>query len=180
MEPRLYSNKIESVGLRKCPYYHYLTKKVLSQWQMFIRVCPASWRESSWHIYGMNKLRQCHFMYTTTSLWSLILLLNSLMETGGNETANYVRAHLQLIVECDGFACSSSARKLAVQEYPKWLASSTGPSCGTCSTCPPSASSSFPVRAQSVLDCQSVQKDRWFTLGRRTAYTIISLITTNC
>jgi len=26
-----YSNKIESVGLRKCPYYHYLTKKVMSQ-----------------------------------------------------------------------------------------------------------------------------------------------------
>jgi len=25
------SNKIESVGLRKCPYYHYLTKKVTSQ-----------------------------------------------------------------------------------------------------------------------------------------------------
>ena len=26
-----YSNKIESVGLRKCPYYHYLTKKVMLQ-----------------------------------------------------------------------------------------------------------------------------------------------------
>jgi len=26
-----YSNKIESVGLRKCPYYHYLTNKVM--WQ---------------------------------------------------------------------------------------------------------------------------------------------------
>jgi len=26
-----YSNKIESVGLRKCPYYHYLTKKVTQQ-----------------------------------------------------------------------------------------------------------------------------------------------------
>ena len=26
-----YSNKIESVGLRKCEYYHYLTKKVMSQ-----------------------------------------------------------------------------------------------------------------------------------------------------
>jgi len=24
----LYSNKIESVGLRKCPYYRYLTEKV--------------------------------------------------------------------------------------------------------------------------------------------------------
>jgi len=26
-----YSNKTESVGLRKCAYYHYLTKKVMSQ-----------------------------------------------------------------------------------------------------------------------------------------------------
>jgi len=26
-----YSNKIESAGLRKCPYYHYLTKKTTSQ-----------------------------------------------------------------------------------------------------------------------------------------------------
>jgi len=26
-----YSNKIESVGLRKCPYYRYLTKKVMSE-----------------------------------------------------------------------------------------------------------------------------------------------------
>jgi len=25
------SNKIESVGLIKCPYYHYLTKRVMSQ-----------------------------------------------------------------------------------------------------------------------------------------------------
>jgi len=26
-----YSNKIKSVSLRKCPYYYYLTKKVMSQ-----------------------------------------------------------------------------------------------------------------------------------------------------
>jgi len=26
-----YSNKIELVALRKCPYYHYLTEKVMSQ-----------------------------------------------------------------------------------------------------------------------------------------------------
>jgi len=26
-----YSNKIESVGLRKCSYYRYLTKKVMSR-----------------------------------------------------------------------------------------------------------------------------------------------------
>jgi len=26
-----YSTKIESTGIRKCPYYHYLTKDVISQ-----------------------------------------------------------------------------------------------------------------------------------------------------
>jgi len=26
-----YSNEMESVGLRTCPYYHYLTKEVTSQ-----------------------------------------------------------------------------------------------------------------------------------------------------
>jgi len=37
-----YSNKIKAVGLRKCPYYHYLTTKVMSQQQKqtFLRACP--------------------------------------------------------------------------------------------------------------------------------------------
>jgi len=39
------SNKIESVGLRKYPSYHYLSKKVTSQWRTFLshilRPCPA-------------------------------------------------------------------------------------------------------------------------------------------
>jgi len=50
-----YSNKIESDALRKCPYCHYLTqKKNISQ------SLPPSWRENSWHRYGMKKLRHCH------------------------------------------------------------------------------------------------------------------------
>jgi len=48
-----YSNKIESVALRKCLYYHYLTKKVMSQLQTFVRACPTSWWENSWHRYSM-------------------------------------------------------------------------------------------------------------------------------
>jgi len=32
------SNKVESVGLRKCPYL--LTKKTVSQEQTFLRTCP--------------------------------------------------------------------------------------------------------------------------------------------
>jgi len=45
-----YSNKIESVGLRKCQYNHYLTKKVM----------PLAPR--------MKKLRHCRPMYTSGSL----------------------------------------------------------------------------------------------------------------
>ena len=40
-----YSNKIESVGLRIWRYYHYLTKKVMSQYQTFRRACPTSRQE---------------------------------------------------------------------------------------------------------------------------------------
>jgi len=29
----------------------------------FHRACPTSWRENSWHKYGMKKLRHCHPMY---------------------------------------------------------------------------------------------------------------------
>jgi len=50
-----YSNKIESIGLRKRPYYRYITKKVTSQQQTFRRTCPTSWRENSWYKYGMKK-----------------------------------------------------------------------------------------------------------------------------
>jgi len=34
-----YSNKIESVGLRKRPYYHYPTKKVMLHEQTLRRAC---------------------------------------------------------------------------------------------------------------------------------------------
>jgi len=42
-----YSNKIESVSLRKCPYYHYITKKVNVRQQTFMRaqLPPTSWRD---------------------------------------------------------------------------------------------------------------------------------------
>ena len=61
-----YSNKFESVGLRKCPYYQDLTKKVLllSQQKHFAEIAHRSWREKSWHRYGTKKLRHCHPMYS--------------------------------------------------------------------------------------------------------------------
>ena len=58
-----YSNKTESVGLIKCPHYHYLTKNVMSQQQTFLKACPTSWLEKRWHRYGMKKLRHCHRMH---------------------------------------------------------------------------------------------------------------------
>jgi len=27
-------------------------KKVMSQWQIFLRACPTSWRKNSWYRYG--------------------------------------------------------------------------------------------------------------------------------
>jgi len=57
-----YTNKIESVDVRKCPY-HYVTKKVMSQYQTFLKACPTSWTENSWHRYGIKKLSHCHPMY---------------------------------------------------------------------------------------------------------------------
>jgi len=50
-----YSNKIESVGLRKCPYYHCLTKKVIDNrvTNIFLRAYPTSCQDNSWHRYGM-------------------------------------------------------------------------------------------------------------------------------
>jgi len=59
-----YSNKIESVGLKKCPHYHYLSKKVMSQQQTFLRAGPTSWRENSRYRYGTKKLCRCHPMYS--------------------------------------------------------------------------------------------------------------------
>jgi len=46
------SNKIEAVGLRKCPYYHYLAKICdVTITNIFLRACPISWREHRWHRY---------------------------------------------------------------------------------------------------------------------------------
>jgi len=60
-----YSNKIESIGLSKCPYKRYLTKKVMSEQETFCRAWPITWRKNSWHGYDMKKLRHCHPMYST-------------------------------------------------------------------------------------------------------------------
>jgi len=62
-----YSNKIESVGLRKCPYDQWLTNKaylstttVANISQSFTYKMAA---KVNWHRYG-TKLRHCHLTYT--------------------------------------------------------------------------------------------------------------------
>jgi len=46
-----YSNKIESVGLRKYPYYHYLTKKVMPQKQ-FSELAPHHGGKAAGVVWG--------------------------------------------------------------------------------------------------------------------------------
>jgi len=46
-----YSNKIESVGLRKCPYYRYLIEKVTSTYVRITKISqslPHKMAENSW------------------------------------------------------------------------------------------------------------------------------------
>jgi len=66
----MYSNKIESVSLRKCPYDHWVTNKaylsaitVTNIYQSSIYKMEAKIR---WHRYG-TKLRHCQPMYRPTS-----------------------------------------------------------------------------------------------------------------
>ena len=51
-----YSNKIYSVGLRKCPYYHCFTNKHFAE----------HGEKNSWRRYCMKKLRHCHPVYSGT------------------------------------------------------------------------------------------------------------------
>ena len=47
-----YSNQIESVGLRKCPYYHYLTEKATSTDVRITNISqslPHKMAENSWY-----------------------------------------------------------------------------------------------------------------------------------
>jgi len=54
-----YSNKIESVGLRKCPYYRYLIEKVTST-DVRITNILQKWPKTA----DTKKLRHCHPMYS--------------------------------------------------------------------------------------------------------------------
>jgi len=62
-----YSNKIESVGLRKCPCYRYLIEKRDVYWRQnnkhFAELAPPKWRKTA----DMKKLRHCHPMYNKQS-----------------------------------------------------------------------------------------------------------------
>jgi len=63
------SNKIELDGLRKCPYYHCITKKAVSQKETFRWACLTLC-----HRYGTKNLRQCHHMYFF-AFWPIPMLV---------------------------------------------------------------------------------------------------------
>ena len=58
-----YSNKIESVGLRKCPYYHYLYIEIGS-------VCPSVCAKVSTNINPLpsDRLRCCDLIYPVSAV----------------------------------------------------------------------------------------------------------------
>jgi len=65
-----YLNKIESVGLRKCPYYRYLIEKVTStdvRRTNISQSLPHKMAENSWYeeITSLLKKSHCYSMYTT-------------------------------------------------------------------------------------------------------------------
>jgi len=66
-----YSN-IESVGLRKCPYYRYHTMNVIDNIH-FAELAPHHGGKRR-HRYGMKKLRHCRPMYCTLTICSSLTL----------------------------------------------------------------------------------------------------------
>jgi len=54
-----YSNKSESVGLRTCPYYHYLNVTITNIYQSLPHIMAGT------QLASYEKLRHCHFMYIT-------------------------------------------------------------------------------------------------------------------
>jgi len=64
-----YSNKIELVASRKCPHYHYLTKKsaVIYDNKHLSELAPHhGGKKIRWHI-DMNKFRHCHRTCSSTT-----------------------------------------------------------------------------------------------------------------
>jgi len=58
-----YSNKTESVGLRKCPYYRYLIEKVTSTDVRTTNISQGLPHKMAENSGSMKKLRHCHPMY---------------------------------------------------------------------------------------------------------------------
>jgi len=75
-----YSNKIESFGLRKCPYYHRITRKWHYNNKHFSELAPHHGWENSWHRCGMKKLRHGHPTVYTLLSHSLLLSIISRSE----------------------------------------------------------------------------------------------------
>jgi len=59
-----YSNKIELVGLTKCPYYHYPSKKVMSNNKHFSEFAPHHGGKAA----GIDTVCNCNPMYRDLEL----------------------------------------------------------------------------------------------------------------
>jgi len=73
------SNKNESVGLRKCPYYRYLIEKVTWYWRQTVRITNISQSlppQNGGKQLIMKKLRHCHPMYNVRERSKLRHTLN--------------------------------------------------------------------------------------------------------
>jgi len=89
-----YSNKIESVGLRKCPYYRYLIEKVTSTDVRITKISqsvPTKWQKTA----DMKKLRHCHPTYMWThvipfNLWAAVFSHNASNHTQLTHAIAYV------------------------------------------------------------------------------------------
>ena len=103
-----YSNKIESVGLRKCSYYRYLIEKVTStdvKTTNILQSLPHKMAETA----DMNKLRHCHPMYTLKTLRTQCVASSPGTVCHPHATTYYM-ANLHTNFEDSGFI-SSKIRK---------------------------------------------------------------------
>jgi len=85
-----YSNNTEPVGLRKCPYHYYITKKVISQYQSFSTACPTKWRKTA----GIDMIWR-NYDYDTVTLFVLYVLWQQIVDEDWKKTSSTLIAQQQ-------------------------------------------------------------------------------------
>jgi len=79
-----YSNKTESAGLRKCPYYYYLTKKVIGYHnnKHFSELAPHHGRKTT----GIDMVRR---NYVTVTIMYISIITFRVRRSRGEMYNNY-------------------------------------------------------------------------------------------